>query len=93
MGKLPKLFTNVSFGSYAVTVKDAVNCSFATNIVITQPTPLASTISGVNPTTLGGSDGSATELLLEVLRHTDVLVVVMVLHQQLLIVLRLEHTE
>jgi gliding motility-associated-like protein len=59
-GQTTQTLTNVSSGSYAVTVKDAVNCSFATNIVITQPTPLASTISGVNPTTLGGSDGSAT---------------------------------
>lgn len=45
-------------GYYRVTITDMNNCSSADSVSITEPTPLVSTISGVNVNCFGGSDGS-----------------------------------
>ncbi len=52
--------TNLTAGTYTVTVYDSHSCSATTNITITQPNALTSTISGTNVNCNGGNNGSAT---------------------------------
>ena len=58
--------TNLSAGSYWVTVTDANGCSTAANVLLTEPDPLVASISavsnynGYNISCNGGSDGWAT---------------------------------
>ncbi|WBL21533.1 LamG-like jellyroll fold domain-containing protein [Zunongwangia sp. HRR-M8] len=52
-------FQNLSAGNYTLTVRDANNCSIATNIEITQPDQLTMTSpSSQNVSCFGGNDGS-----------------------------------
>jgi gliding motility-associated-like protein len=52
--------TNLSAGSYNVTVTDSVGCSVVSSVVVQQPAPATVSVS-MNPVScFGGSDGSAT---------------------------------
>jgi len=53
--------TNLSAGTYSVTVKDVNNCSTTASVTITQPTQVTSSISAsTNVSCNGGNNGSAT---------------------------------
>ena len=52
--------TNLSAGTYTVTVRDANNCSSVQTATITQPTALTGTASATNTSCNGGSNGTAT---------------------------------
>jgi hypothetical protein len=47
-------------GTYYLGVKDAAGCSFTCTVIITQPAALTATITHVNVTCEGGSNGTAT---------------------------------
>ncbi|HJW29416.1 MAG TPA: SprB repeat-containing protein, partial [Saprospiraceae bacterium] len=51
--------TNLSAGSYVVTVTDANGCTKANNVVIVSPLALVLSVSGQNVSCYGGSNGSA----------------------------------
>jgi gliding motility-associated-like protein len=51
---------NLAPGAYTLTVIDNLNCISTTNILITQPQVLINSISSVNVSMVGGSNGSAT---------------------------------
>jgi N-acetyl-anhydromuramyl-L-alanine amidase AmpD len=50
--------SNLSAGSYTVTVTDANGCSLSSTTTVTQPQPLAIALTGVNPQCNGSADGS-----------------------------------
>ncbi|RTQ47180.1 T9SS type A sorting domain-containing protein [Hymenobacter gummosus] len=52
--------SNLSAGTYTVTVTDARGCTATRNFTITQPSALATTGSQTDVTTFGGSNGTAT---------------------------------
>ncbi len=54
------LISNLSAGTYTVTVIDANDCDLTFSVQIDEPTALSVNVNGVNPATLGGNDGSAT---------------------------------
>jgi hypothetical protein len=52
--------TNLSAGTYTVTVTDANNCTITRSYIITEPTQLTGNITTVNVACNGGSNGSVT---------------------------------
>ena len=52
--------TNLSAGSYTVTVTDSVGCVDVAGVTILQPTTITNTITHIDVTSIGGSNGSAT---------------------------------
>src|SRR6185437_7576648 len=53
--------SNLTIGTYTITVKDANGCSVTASATITQPTVLTANITGNTPVTCnGGNNGSAT---------------------------------
>ncbi|KAF0191037.1 MAG: hypothetical protein FD166_3777, partial [Bacteroidetes bacterium] len=52
--------TGLAAGTYTVTVTDADGTEITETITITQPEELLVSVTGTNPTTPGGSDGTAT---------------------------------
>lgn len=59
-GSITATASNLAAGTYSVTVTDAAGCSASSSVVITQPSALTATSSGVNPTCFGGTNGTAT---------------------------------
>ncbi|MCB9233423.1 MAG: gliding motility-associated C-terminal domain-containing protein [Bacteroidia bacterium] len=59
-GQTTQSIANLPIGTYNVVITDANGCSANASTTITQPTQLNTTISGVNITCNGGSNGSAT---------------------------------
>lgn len=53
---------NVGIGNYTVTVTDTNNCAEDTTLTLTEPLPLTGTLTTIDVTCNGGSDGSATSL-------------------------------
>ncbi|MFO0361518.1 MAG: gliding motility-associated C-terminal domain-containing protein [Flavobacteriales bacterium] len=51
---------NLAAGNYAIVVTDANGCSTSSSAQIDQPTALTASVSSVNPTCFGGTNGSAT---------------------------------
>lgn len=52
--------TNLSAGTYSVTVTDANGCTDSTSVTISEPALLAITTTGIDATCFGGTDGSGT---------------------------------
>ncbi len=52
--------TNLSAGTYSVTVRDVNNCSATSSVTITQPTALSSTVSSTGVSCNSGNNGTAT---------------------------------
>jgi len=52
--------TGLAAGTYSVTVTDSAGCSATTSATLSQPTALAATITQINVTCNGGSNGSAS---------------------------------
>ncbi len=48
---------NLGAGTYVATITDAQGCIASTNIIITQPTPLAATLTSTNITCFGANNG------------------------------------
>jgi gliding motility-associated-like protein len=63
-GQTTPIATNLCAGIYNVNATDANGCVATIGVTITQPTPLTSTATAVNPTCFGGSNGSATASVL-----------------------------
>ena len=61
-GEITPVATNLSNGSYTITVTDANGCIAKTNAAITQPTPLAASITGTGVSCNGGNNGTAAVL-------------------------------
>jgi gliding motility-associated-like protein len=59
-GQTTSSITGQIAGTYTVTVTDSKGCVLTTNYTITQPLPLAVTITRTNVSCFGGSDGTAT---------------------------------
>ncbi len=55
--------TNLSAGTYSVTVTDNKGCQIIRPVIITQPTPLAVTLTHNPPSCNGGSNGNATAVV------------------------------
>ena len=52
--------TGLVAGTYTVTVTDAENTEVTATVIITQPEELIVVVTGTDPTTIGGTDGTAT---------------------------------
>ncbi len=52
------LLTNVTIGTYTVTITDSKNCQVTSNYTISQPLPLSATLTSTNVSCFGGSNGS-----------------------------------
>ena len=53
-------FSNLTAGTYSLTVKDAHNCTATSTVTITQPTAITETLTAVPPTCNGAANGSVT---------------------------------
>jgi gliding motility-associated-like protein len=54
------IINNLTIGTYSVTIKDGIGCTYQTSVTITQPTPLAVSGTTINVSCNGGSNGSIT---------------------------------
>ena len=59
-GQSTPTITGLTAGTYSVTVTDAQACSTIVTTTITQPTPLTSSATGIDPLCNGGSNGTAS---------------------------------
>jgi len=59
-GQTTTTITGLTAGSYSLTVTDAIGCTAAGSITVTQPTALSAACSGTNASCNGGSNGSAS---------------------------------
>lgn len=59
-GQTTSSISNLTSGVYQCVITDANACFATVNISVTQPTQLINTMTHVNATTVGGTDGSAT---------------------------------
>ncbi|MBI4646522.1 MAG: SprB repeat-containing protein, partial [Bacteroidia bacterium] len=58
-GQTTETAVNLTAGTYSVTVTDDINCTAITNVTITEPALLVTTIAGANISCNGADDGSA----------------------------------
>jgi gliding motility-associated-like protein len=54
------IVNNLTIGTYSVTIKDGIGCTYQTSVTIIQPTPLAVSGTTTNVSCNGGSNGSIT---------------------------------
>jgi gliding motility-associated-like protein len=54
------LLDNIAIGTYYVTATDALGCSITSSTIVTEPAVLTLTVVGVDASTYGNNDGSAT---------------------------------
>ncbi|WP_242095162.1 HYR domain-containing protein [Aestuariivivens sediminicola] len=59
-GQTTQTATNLSAGTYTITVTDANGCTDSDSVTITDPPLLTATASGIEPNCYGGNDGTAT---------------------------------
>ncbi len=60
VGVGPHAITNLSAGNYTILVEDSNNCPATGSLIISQPTELNLSLSAINASTYGNTDGSAT---------------------------------